>query len=181
LSSRAAAARYARALFDVALGQNAPEQFASELGTVVELVSGHDELQRALTNPSVPVRGKRGVIAELAGRLALSPAVEKTLLMLADRDRLTLLPDILAVYQERLMDHRHEVRAEVTTAVPLAEGAAARVQQTLSDVTGRRVTLTATVDPSIIGGLVTRIGGTVYDGSVATQLATLRQKLVGRV
>jgi len=69
------------------------------------------------------------------------------------------------------------VRAEVTTAAPLTADRAAQVQKQLADITGRTVDMTTSVDPSIIGGVVTRIGGTVYDGSIATQLEKLREKL----
>ena len=75
------------------------------------------------------------------------------------------------------MEHQHVVRAEVTTAAPLTPDRTAQLQKQLADITGRTVTMTTNVDPSIIGGVVTRIGSTVYDGSVATQLATLKEKL----
>ena len=98
--------------------------------------------------------------------------------LLADRDRLSLLPDLLAVYRERLLDYRQVVRAEVTTAMPLAQDRAAQLEKRLAEVTGRRVTMTAKVDPALIGGVVTRIGSTVYDGSVATHLETMKQRLL---
>jgi len=73
--------------------------------------------------------------------------------------------------------HLKIVQAEVTTAGPLPAEDAARLQQRLGSLIGRTVTLTTRVDPALIGGMVTRIGSTVYDGSVATQLAALRQRL----
>jgi F-type H+-transporting ATPase subunit delta len=100
--------------------------------------------------------------------------------MLADRDRLVLLPDLLEIYRDRLMEHLKIVRAEITTAEPLPAQRASALQQRLAAATGRSVTLTTKVDPSIIGGMVTRIGSTVYDGSVATQLQAIRQRLVER-
>jgi F-type H+-transporting ATPase subunit delta len=179
MTSRAAATRYARALFDVVISEKGnPEQIEQELGALADLLSNNRELHTAFTHPAVPVAGKRGVIKELATRLNLSPPLAKLLLLLADRDRLALIPDLVAVYRERLMDYRQIVQAEVTTAVPLPQDRAAQLQQRLADVTGRRVTMTTKVDPSLIGGIVTRIGSTVYDGSVATQLETMKQKLM---
>jgi F-type H+-transporting ATPase subunit delta len=70
------------------------------------------------------------------------------------------------------------VRAEVTTAVPLSQDRAAQLEKRLAEMTGRRVTMTAKVDPSLIGGVVTRIGSTVYDGSVTTQLQKVKERLV---
>ena len=87
------------------------------------------------------------------------------------------MPELLDVYRERLMEHQQVVRAEVTTAAPLSADRVAQLQKKLADITGRKVDMTTTVDPSIIGGVVTRIGSTVYDGSIASQLAKLREKL----
>lgn len=179
MSTRASAARYARALLDVTLAEKGnPEQVEQEFAAFANLLAGHAELQSALTNPAVPVAGKVAVTTELLARLKPSPVLGKLLLMLAQRDRLVLVPDLLAVYRERLMDHQQVVRAEVTTAAPLADGRAEQLQKSLATLTGRRVTMTTTVDPALIGGLVARIGSTVYDGSVATQLATMKQRLL---
>ncbi|MGH9201599.1 MAG: ATP synthase F1 subunit delta [Vicinamibacterales bacterium] len=180
MSSRASAARYARALFDVAVKESNPEQIEQELSVCVELLRGHPELQRLLTTPGVPVAGKRRVLQAVAERAAFSPPVGKLLLLLADRDRLGMLPDVLAMFRERLMEQQQVVRAEVTTATPLSPDGAAELQQRLNDTTGRRVTITTKVDPSIIGGVVARLGSTVYDGSVAAQLTRLRERLAER-
>jgi F-type H+-transporting ATPase subunit delta len=179
VTSRAAAARYARALLEVVLHERGnPEQVEQELASIAGLIATHPELQRVLTNPAIPVAGKRGVMHELTKRVTLSPPLAKLLVLLADRDRLGLLPDLLDVYRERLMDYLQVVRAEVTTAVPLSQDRAAQLEKRLSELTGRRVTMTAKVDPSLIGGIVTRIGSTVYDGSVATHLETMKQRLM---
>jgi F-type H+-transporting ATPase subunit delta len=179
VSLRASAARYARALLDVVIAEKGnPEQVEQELRATADLIGNHPELQRALTNPAVPVTGKRGVIEALSARLTVSGPVAKLLLLLAERDRFVLLPDLVAVYRERLMDYLQIVRAEVTTAVPLPQDRAVQLERRLAELTGRRVTMTAKVDPSLIGGVVTRIGSTVYDGSVATHLETMKQKLM---
>jgi F-type H+-transporting ATPase subunit delta len=180
MSARGAATRYARALLDVTTKQGGPDQAERDLDAVVGLMNRHADLHRSLTNPAVPAAGKRGVVQALAVRLDLSTPVTRLLVMLAERDRLLLLPDLLSVYRERLMDHQQVVRAEVTTAVPLAQDLASRLEHRLAEVTGRRVSMTTKVDPSIIGGVVTKIGSTVYDGSLARQLATIRRKLVGQ-
>ena len=101
-------------------------------------------------------------------------------MLLASRGRLVLLPDLLEVYRERLMEHRNVLRAEVTTAVALSSERASQLQQRLAAATGRVVTMTTKVDESINGGVVTRIGSTVYDGSVAMRLAKVKDRLEQR-
>ena len=179
MSTRASAARYAGALFDVAITETNPEQAGTELGAFADLVGEHAELQRVLLNPAVPAAKKRDLVQQLIDRLRPSSPVGKLLLLLADRDRFELLPDLVDVYRARLREHMNVVNAEVITAAPLSADEAARLQQRLSASTGRTVTMTTTVDPDIIGGAITRIGSTVYDGSVATQLAAMRQRLAG--
>ena len=177
MSTRASAARYARALLDVVIKEGNPEQVEQELTALAGLFTGNPELQKALTNPAVPVKAKRGVVESLVSRTKPSAALGKLMIMLAERERLALLPDLAAVYRERLMEHRQIVRADVTTAVPLPPDRVAQFEQRLAAATGRRVTMTTSVDPSLIGGAVARVGGLVYDGSIATQLAKMRARL----
>ena len=177
MSARTSAARYARALFDVIVKEGNPEQAEEELAAFADLLSGNSELQTVVTNPAVPVSAKRGLVKALVARMTPSGPVGKLLVLLADRDRLAIVPDLLATYRERLMEYRKVVRAEVTTAVPLPENRVADLKQRLAEVTGRQVTLTTKVDPSIVGGLVARVGSTVYDGSIASQLEALKKRL----
>jgi len=180
MSKRASAVRYARALLDIAIKESDPEAAGRDLAAFAELVQSHLELQRALANPVVSVAAKREIVREILERLRPCPPVAKLLLLLADRGRLELVPDVFAVYQERLMEHRQILQAEITTAAPLAPERAAQLRERLAAITGRTVTVTAKVDQGIIGGVVTRIGSTVYDGSVATQLARFRDRLAER-
>ncbi len=177
MPSRASATRYARALFDVALKESDPVQIERDLASFAGLMSTNAELSGALTNPAIPASAKRKIADTLATRLDLATPARKLLLLLADRDRLAIVRDLLDVYRDRLMEHLQVVRAEVTTAAPLTPDRAAQLQKKLADITGRKVEMTTSVDPAIIGGVVTRIGSTVYDGSLATQLARLREKL----
>ena len=177
MSTRASAARYASALFDVAIKESNPEQAEKELDAFAAVVHEHADLQKVLLSPAIPAANKRAVVQQLVDRLQPSAPVRKLLLLLADRDRLELLTDLVAVYRERVMEYLKVIDAEVTTAAPLPAEDAARFRQRLTASTGRTVTMTTKVDPSIIGGVITRIGSTVYDGSVATQLAALRQRL----
>ena len=177
MSTRASAARYARALLDVVIQEDDPEQVEQELSAWADLCAGNPELQKALTDPAVPLAAKRGVVEAIVSRMTPSPALGKLMLMLADRNRLALLPELAASYRERLMEYRQVVRADVTTAVPLPPDQAARFEQRLAAATGRRITMTTRVDASLIGGAVARVGSTVYDGSIATKLTKMRERL----
>ena len=180
MSMRSSAARYARALLDVAIKESDPERAEQELAAFVDLVKNNPDLQRTFANPVVSAADKRAVVQQLLDRLKPTTPTGKLVLLLATRGRLALLPDLLDVYRERLMEHRKVLSAEVTTAVPLSPERSAQLQQRLTAATGRVVTMTTKVDASIIGGVVTRIGSTVYDGSVATQLAKVKDRLEQR-
>jgi F-type H+-transporting ATPase subunit delta len=180
MTSRAAGARYARALFDVARKESDIDAAGRDLAAFAQLVAGHDLLPRLLANPAIPSARKRAVVEQLLARAQFSsPLVGKLLLLLADRDRLALLPEIAAAYQDQLMRHAKVVRAQVVTAVDLPADRIAALQQGLAQATGRQVQLETRVDPAIIGGAITRIGSTVYDGSVTRQLEKMKEALKG--
>lgn len=181
MSARASATRYARALLDVAIKESDPDKAGADLSAFADLVAGHPGLRDALTNPVVPAAAKQRVVTELLARQGLQGPVARLVLMLAERDRLALLPEVVTVYGERLMEHQGVLQAEVTAATEISQERAAQLQQRLAKATGRKVTLTMRVDPALIGGAVTRIGSTVYDGSVATQLQQLRARLLQQV
>ncbi len=174
MSARTSATRYARALLDVAIKEGDPQQAERDLALFAGLLAEHKDLREVLTNPVVGASAKRAVTGALVTRLGFTGPVAKLLLMLADRDRVGLLPMLLTVYRDRLLDHQKVVRADVTTATPLSDDRAAQLRAHLSAVTGRTVTMTTHVDPSLIGGVIARIGSTVYDGSIATQLSKMR-------
>jgi F-type H+-transporting ATPase subunit delta len=178
MTSRSAATRYARALFDVALKEADVQQAGRDLDGFAQLVAANPQLERVLTNPAIPAPRKRALIDELLTKAGtVSSPVAKLLKLLADRDRLVLLPDLAAAYRTRLMAHANVVRAEVITAVSLPADRVAALQQGLATATGRQVQLEHRVDPSIIGGAIARIGSTVYDGSVTRQLEKMREAL----
>jgi F-type H+-transporting ATPase subunit delta len=179
VTSRTAAARYARALLDVALKEKADlSRVGSDLADFEALVQQQKVLAKVLLSPAVPAARKRGVVAELTARIRPQEVVGKLLALLAARDRLVLLPELVAAYRERLLDYQKIVRAEVVTAAPLPPERAGQIERSLAQATGRTVTLSVRVDPSIIGGVVARVGGTVYDGSIVRQLQKMKERLI---
>jgi F-type H+-transporting ATPase subunit delta len=162
----------------VALAESDVARTEQDLTALAGLLAGHDDLQKTLASPGVPLSGKRSVLEAIIARADCSVRVGKLLLLLAGRDRLELFPEVLDVFRRRRMEHDRVVEAEITTAEALDPTQAAALQARLSAATNREVTVRTRVDPTIIGGVVTRIGGTVYDGSVATQLAKVRERLI---
>jgi F-type H+-transporting ATPase subunit delta len=181
VTSGAAAGRYARALFDVVLKEQpgALDSVSSQLQDLSSLFTGNAALANALGNPAIPVAKKVAVTKAVLDRAgAIVTPLAKTVQMLAERDRLMLLPDIVRIYRDRLMDHQKVIRGEVTTATAIAPEKLRSLEQGLERATGRKVVLQAKVDPGIIGGVITRLGSTVYDGSVTTQLQKMKQSLI---
>jgi len=179
MTNKTAETRYARALLDIGVKEKSNlEQISQELGEFVDLFTQYPALAKVLLNPAVPVQRKTAAVNELLQRAKPMPIVGKLIALLAGRDRLVLLPEMLASYRERLLDHQNVVRAEVTTATPLEADRAKAVESGLAKMSGRTVTLSTKVDPSIIGGVIARIGSTVYDGSVTRQLEKMKERLV---
>jgi F-type H+-transporting ATPase subunit delta len=178
MTSRTAANRYAGALFDVGVKEQVDlDAIAVALGGFSGILRQHELLGKVLFNPAVPAPRKRAAVAELLKQVTVPPVVSKLLLLLAERDRLVILGDIVDAYQQRLLDYQNVVRAHVTTAMPLAPDSARAIEKGLAQATGCTVTVDRAVDPTLIGGIVARIGSTVYDGSITGQLARMKKRL----
>jgi F-type H+-transporting ATPase subunit delta len=179
MSLRTSANRYAKALFDVALEEkNDLAQIDRDLQAVVEMMKASPELARASEFSSTTEAQRKALMEAVSKAMTLSAPVTKTLVLLAKTGKLDLVPDLAVAYQERLLAHQNIVRADVTSAAPLSPEKTKALEESLSSVTGKKVEITASVDPDLLGGVVARIGSTVYDGSVKTQLLKMRQELV---
>lgn len=171
--------RYANALFDVLSRGGDLVKARADLDAVVALVAGHPELCRVLESPAVPAQKKRAVMAAvLDAAPGTLPEIRRTLLLLADNDRLGILADVAQRFGERVNQASRILPAEVTTAVPLDGANRDALAAALGRATGSSVTITERVDPTILGGVVARVGSLVFDGSVTHQLEKMRQKLL---
>jgi F-type H+-transporting ATPase subunit delta len=178
MSLRTSANRYARALFDVALAEKADlAQVDRDLDAVVAMLKTSPDLAAA-SNRSLTDVARKSLIEAVAKAMNLTTPVTKLLVLLAQDRKFSYLPDLAAAYRERLLAHQNVVRAEVKSAAPLSAEKTKALEDSLSKVTGKKVELSVTVDPELLGGVVATIGSTVYDGSVKTQLAQMRQELV---
>ncbi|MBA3949526.1 MAG: ATP synthase F1 subunit delta [Acidobacteria bacterium] len=174
------ARRYGRALFDVVLQKHGDlDRTVRELDAFAALMSSHPALGAVISNPAVPASKKRAMVDALLAQAGdVSDPVARTLALLADRDRLALVPALARAFTERVMDHRQIVRAEVTTAVDIDASRVKAIADALGQATGRHVIVEPKVDASILGGVVARVGSVVYDGSVARQLEKMKASLV---
>lgn len=170
--------RYARALLDLAIEQNQLEKIERELADLGTMWRESRELRHVFENPAYGADQRKRIVLSLAERTGLSPLVRNTLLLLSDRRRTRFLGDIIDAYQELAEERAGRVRAEVTTATSMPESYYAELQKQLEAVTGRKVVLVKKQDPTLIAGVVTRVGDKVFDGSLKNRLAELREQLL---
>jgi F-type H+-transporting ATPase subunit delta len=179
MTARVVARQYAQALFDVARRSGQVDRVDREMRAFQALVSSHAELSRVLTNPAVPAPQKRAVVQGLVSAADdISVEVQRALLLLAERDRLMLIDDIIAAFAERVLEADRVVRAELTTAVDLDDRSKQQLVGALSKAVGSELTVTERVDPAIIGGIVAKVGSVVFDASITRQVERLREKLL---
>ena len=173
--SRALARRYARALLDTAgrEGTEATLALRDELRACSALVSGQAELQRALRHPGLGAERRRRLLAAVAERAGTTTLLRRLVDLLAARERLALLPDVADAYAEAANAAHGVVSAEAASAVPLGDAQ----RRALAAALGETVELRTRVEPALLGGVLVRVGGRTYDGTVRARLATLRRRL----
>jgi F-type H+-transporting ATPase subunit delta len=177
----AAALRYARALADIVLGGNAgitPEQALGQVRAFEDLIDTSDDLRNVLLSPSVPPARKRAVVKQIGERIGTSRIICHFLYVVIDHRRIPMLGAIRRAFESYVDEVLGIVRADVTAALELTEQQRGLVTEKLARITGKRVESRFSVDPELVGGIVARIGSTIYDGSVRGQLSALRRKLV---
>lgn len=177
----AVASRYARALADLACDPQRgvdPSQVASELAVIQQALDASGELRNILLSPAVPVARKRAVVSRLSEDGGISRLVRNFLFVVVDHRRIGIFDEIREAYQAEIDARLGLIGASIRTARPLGEPRQAAVVSGLENVTGRRIRAHYAVDPELIGGVVVRIGSTIYDGSVRGQLEALRRKLM---
>lgn len=170
--------RAARALFAVTRHNGDARPTLDALEGFSGIVQGHEELRATLLSPFVPGSAKRAIVERIAEAIPMTHAALQTLRILADTQAEGGFAPFLKEFKALVHRAERRVDAEVTTAVPLTEAQLAQVREALSQATGQQVTLTSRVDPAVIGGAVTRVGSVLYDGSLARQLARMKEQFV---
>ncbi len=178
----AVAHRYARALVDIVMAAASPlkpEDAVTQLRSVDALIQESPELKTALLTPAIQNSRKRAVMAELLARIGGSPLMRNFVYVVIDHRRIGIMSEIREAFELQLDERLGFVRAEVSSAAPLNAPQSAGLESELSKLTGKRMRLRFDVDPELLGGVVARIGSTVYDGSVRGELRQLGRKLAG--
>ena len=180
MTTSAVATRYANALADVVTAPGSavrPEDILAELRSFESTLRGSDALHNALTTPSVPVGRKRAVIGKICDTLKLSRVARNFLYVLIDHRRIGALEGVLHSFEIIVDERLGFARADVSSARELTEAQRTALSAQLERMTGKHIRTRFAVDPALIGGVVARIGSTVYDGSVRGQLDSLGRKL----
>jgi F-type H+-transporting ATPase subunit delta len=180
LSLQTIARRYATALADVAIDRNEEREVQRELDQWASMIEAHPQLKEVFDNPTIVYDHKRKVVEDLIARTRVRETTASFLRVLLRNQRLSQLRDVAARFGLILDERGGMVAAHVTTARPIPEELKSSLHETLAAATGRKVRLSFSTDESIIGGLVARIGSTIYDGSVQSQLDRLAAKMAGQ-
>ena len=174
------ARRYARALLDVAGQQGAAaEALRRELREATALLAAQPDLRKALEHPALPAERKRKVVGAVWGR-GTSPIMVRLLDLLVERGRMELLPAIEESFSALWNAQRGVVAAEAVSALALDEAQTRAVAEALRKATGKDVELQTRTDPALLGGILVKMAGRTYDGTVRGRLRALRQRLVGQ-
>jgi F-type H+-transporting ATPase subunit delta len=171
------ARRYARALLALGIEEGRHEELGAELQSVLALIAQNKEAGWILTNPGYSAELRRTAVDAVTSAIKASKVLGNFLRLLVDRQRFADLPAIARAYGALLDQKLGRVRATVTSAQPLAPDEVQKLRDAIAKMTGSTIVLEAKTDQQLLGGLVTQVGATQYDGSLKTQLERLRDDL----
>ena len=173
------ARRYAAALADVIIEHGEAEDVLDELAAWERMMSANERLLDAFSNPTVGYQQKEKVLNELIARTRVRPTAANFLRILLKNQRLAELPQVNTKLAQVLDERSGVVSGQVVSARPVADDTKALLRAKLEQISGKKIRLSFSTDESLIGGIVTRIGSTIYDGSVRNQLRRLGEELAG--
>jgi F-type H+-transporting ATPase subunit delta len=179
VSSQTVARRYASALADVIIERKEESEVQEELANWERMILSNPPLLEAFTNPTVPYEQKAKVLNELIARTKVRPTTANFLRILLKNQRLAEIAHVNAKLAQVLDERSGVVSAHVTSARPVGDAIKVALEGKLGAITGKRIRLSFQTDETLLGGIVTRIGSTIYDGSVRTQLKRLGEELAG--
>ena len=171
------ASRYASALFELAKEDGALKALESDAAALSETLSASADLREVISSPMISRDDQANAIRAIAAKMGLSALTSNTLALMADKRRLFVLPQLLSALADMIATEKGEVTAEVTAARALTAAQSKKLAETLKARVGKTVKLKTTVDESLIGGLVVKLGSTMIDTSVKAKLAALQNAM----
>ncbi len=174
----AIAQRYARAVLSLAVEQKVVAELAGDLQSFEKMINNSNELNGILANPMLPSAERGQVLLAIAKKIGAQDLTFKLLQLLSDKGRLAWLAGISTAYQRLADDKLGRARAQLKVTAPLSHDEEAKIRQALSERTGKEVTIETQIDPDLLGGVVASVGDTVFDSSVRSRLARLRQQII---
>ena len=172
------ARRYAKALFVVGSEENALDDYAETLQAFGELYA-NPEVVDGLTNRIYPADVRIKVMQEIVTSAGVSEIMANFLNLLAEKGRANILPEIISAFQSMVDEERNICQGTVISATELSSALQEKTKETLEKITGKQVVLKAEIDPTIIGGIIAKVGDLVLDGSIKTQLEGLKESIKG--
>lgn len=171
------AERYASSLFELALSESAVDSVSADLDNFQSMLDESDDLKRFVGSPVFSSEDQLKAITAISEKAGLGPLVGNFLKVVARNRRLFALPGMIKAFRIIAANHRGEISAEVTSAHALSEAQESELKAALKSVTGKDVAIAVTVDPSILGGLIVKVGSRQIDTSLRTKLSTLKLAL----
>ncbi len=171
------ARRYAKALFEIAVEDHAVDRIAGDLDGLGEALRSSKELRDHLVSPAYATRLRRETLCAVADKLGTGEEVKNLAQLMIDRNRMELFAELTAMFRNMMDDARGQVRGAIETAQPLSDEQVKAIQAKLATMTGREVLLSVRERPELIGGIVARVGNTVFDASLKTRLDTLTRAM----
>ncbi len=174
---RSVSGQYAGALADVAIASGNPETLRQEVHAFAGLAAGSADLRNFLDSPAIPRESKKDLLGKLAARMGASEQLRNFLFVLVDHRRTHMLQEIAREFETALLERLGVAEAAVTSARELSAPQKQKLAGSLESLTGKKIEAHYAVDPSLVGGLVVRVGSTIYDGSVRAQLDRMAARL----
>ena len=174
------ARRYAKALFSLGKEQGKTSDYSEMLTAIASLYDGENGVGDALNNPLYPLDVRQKVMAKIAESVQADAIMTSFLNLLIEKKRADILPDIASELQVMVDKDQNISHGSIISAIELDQTLLGKIQATLEKLTGNKVILETQVDPSIIGGIIAKVGDLVLDGSIKTQLNGLKESIKGR-
>ena len=171
------AARYATAIFEIAQDNKNLDGLESSINDLDAALGDSADLRNLIVSPLISRADQKAAITAIAAKMKLAPVMANALALMADKRRLFVVPQLIKALRARLADERGEVTAEVTSAKALTKAQSEKLAKVLTERVGKTVNINATVDESLIGGLVVMVGSKMIDTSIRSRLNSLQNAM----